>query len=113
MLLNLRLYSLQHHEVCPTCKQKIDNDFRLDTIEKKNLRYRNLREIYDPALAKAARLRGEKKVMEVAQAEVAAHRSEIKRETDRIYDMRHQIATIESYIRRLLEKNKKFDDAEN
>ena len=100
------------HDTCPTCHQKIDNDFRNVMLEKKTTRYQNLEEICIPASNKAIRLRGEKKVMEVAQAEVAAHRSEIKRETDRIYDMRHGIATIELYVRRLLEKNKKFDDSE-
>ena len=64
-------------------------------ICKKTTRFESLDAIYTPALNKVARLRGEKKVMEVAQAEMASHRSEIKRETDRIYDMRHQIATIE------------------
>ena len=100
------------HDICPTCHQKIDNDFRNTMLEKKTTRYQNLEEICIPASNKAIRLRGEKKVMEVAQAEVAAHRSEIKRETDRIYDWRHQIATIESYVRRLLEKNRQFDDSE-
>ena len=100
------------HDTCPTCRQKINDAFRNEMICKKTTRFESLDAIYTPALNKVARLRGEKKVMEVAQAEMASHRSEIKRETDRIYDMRHQIATIESYIRRLIEKNKKFDDTE-
>ena len=83
------------HDVCPTCHQKINDDFRNVMIEKKSARYQNLSEINEPALNKAIRLRSEKKVIEVAQAELAAHRSEIKRETDRIYDFRHQITTIE------------------
>ena len=100
------------HDTCPTCRQKINDAFRNEMICKKTTRFESLDAIYTPALNKVARLRGEKKVMEVAQAEMASHRSEIRRETDRIYDMRHQIATIESYIRRLIEKNKKFDDTE-
>jgi len=100
------------HDTCPTCHQKINEDFRNDIIEKKNTRYQSLNEIYGPALNKATRLRGEKKVIEVGVNQRALHRADMDREFSRIDDFRHQIATIESHIRRLTEKNKDFDDSE-
>jgi DNA repair exonuclease SbcCD ATPase subunit len=87
---------LTKHDICPTCRQKINDEFRNETLNKKTNRYISLDEIYESALRKCGILHDEKKIIDAASNQIAAHRADMDREFSRIEDFRHQIATIDS-----------------